>query len=55
MTNQVKAPAKKKKKIASLDRTKARAGWLFVLPFVIGLVLIYIPIIYESIRYSFSN
>ena len=54
MTNQAKAPVKKKK-IASLDRTKARAGWLFVLPFVIGLVLIYIPIIFESIRYSFSN
>ena len=56
MTNQVeasavKAPAKKKK-IASLDRRKSRAGWLFVLPFLIGLVLIYIPIIYESIMYS---
>lgn len=47
-----KAPGKKKK-IASLDRRKARAGWLFVLPFVIGFILIYIPIIYESFRYSF--
>lgn len=62
MNQQVKAgapatPAKKapvkKKKIASLDRRKARAGWLFVLPFVIGFVLIYIPIIYQSIKYSF--
>lgn len=48
----VKAPGKKKK-IASLDRRKARAGWLFVLPFVVGFVLIYIPIIFESFRYSF--
>ena len=31
-----KAPVKKKKKIASLDRRKARAGWVFVLPFIIG-------------------
>ena len=56
MTNQVKtsAPAAakptKKKKIASLDKRKARAGWLFVLPFLIGLAIIYIPIIYESIK-----
>ena len=48
----VKAPAKKKKS-ASLDRRKARAGWLFVLPFIIGFVLIYIPIIYQSLKYSF--
>ncbi|MBE6594211.1 MAG: sugar ABC transporter permease [Ruminococcaceae bacterium] len=54
MTNEVKAPVKKKK-IASLDRAKARAGWLFVMPFIVGLVLIYIPIIYESILYSFCN
>lgn len=46
------APAKKKK-IVSLDRRKARAGWLFVLPFVIGFVLIYVPIIYQSLKYSF--
>jgi len=59
MTKQVKAPAKaapvKKKKIASLDRRKARAGWLFVLPFVIGLVFIYLPILWESISFSFFN
>jgi ABC-type sugar transport system permease subunit len=60
MTNQVKmAPAKpaakpvKKKKIASLDRRKARAGFLFALPFVLGFLLIYIPILFESIKYSF--
>ena len=36
----VAAPKKRRKKIASLDRRKARAGWLFVLPFVLGFVLI---------------
>ncbi|MBE6581198.1 MAG: sugar ABC transporter permease [Ruminococcaceae bacterium] len=59
MTNQVKAPAvaapKKKKKIASLDRKKARAGWIFVLPFIVGLAFIYLPILWESISYSFYN
>lgn len=43
---------KKKRSNASLDKRKARAGWIFVLPFVIGFVLIYIPIIYESISSS---
>ena len=50
------APAKKKKKkIASLDRRKARAGWVFVMPFIIGLVLIYLPVIWDSIYLSFNQ
>ena len=55
--NPVTAPAspKKKKKIASLDRKKAKAGWFFVLPFLIGLVIIYIPLIYNSIKLSFCT
>ena len=62
MTNQVNAASVnkttkpvKKKKIPSLDRRKARAGLLFSLPFILGFVLIYIPIIFESIKYSFYN
>lgn len=64
MTNEAKisgrpiqggTPKKKKKKIASLDRRKSRAGWLFVLPFIIGLLLIYIPIIFDSILLSFQD
>ena len=60
MTNQVKAPVAnalgvKKKKIPSLDKRKARAGWLFVLPFLIGLVFIYLPILWESISFSLCN
>ena len=43
----------KKRRPASLEKKKARAGWLFVLPFVVGVVLIYLPIILDSICYSF--
>lgn len=51
------APAKqaKKKKPASLDRKKARAGWWFVLPFVVVFIAVYIPIIFDSIRFSFHE
>ena len=45
----------KRKKIASLDARKARAGWIFVLPFVASFIIIYLPIIINSIRYSFSD
>ncbi len=53
MTSDVKIKAPKKRKVASLDKRKARGGWLFVLPFVIGFILIYLPIVIDSIRYSF--
>ena len=53
MTNELKVKAPKRKKIASLERKKARAGWIFVLPFIIGFILIYLPIIFDSIRYTF--
>ena len=42
-------------RIASLDKKKARAGWLFVLPFILGFALIDIPIIWQSISFSFSE
>ena len=61
MTNDVKmdvtekvAP-KRRKKIASLDRRKARAGWFFVLPFLIGFALIYLPMVWQSLQISFSK
>ena len=47
--------AKEHYKIVSLDKKKARVGWWFVMPFILGFVLIYIPIISRSIRYSFSE
>ena len=45
----------KKKKIASLDRRKARSGWFFVLPFIIGFIIIYLPMVYDSIVLSFNK
>ncbi len=49
-------PAKvKKAKPASLDKKKARSGWFFVLPFVLIFLLVYVPIIFDSIRLSFND
>ena len=50
-----KAMTSKKRKAKSLDKAKARAGWLFVAPFVLIFFLVYIPVIVDSIRYSFST
>ena len=52
--NGVSTPAKKKKrKASSLDKRKSLAGWLFVLPFIIGFVFVYFPIIFDSVKLSF--
>ena len=40
---------------ASLDKRKARNGWIFVLPFVIGILFFYLPIIVDSILFSMSR
>ena len=47
--------AKKRKRGASLDKRKARAGWMFVMPFVLSFIIIYLPIIIDSIKYSFNK
>ena len=39
----------------SLERKKARAGYAFILPFIIGIVLIYIPLLIDSIWISLSS
>ena len=39
----------------SLARTKARSGWVFIAPFLIGFLLIYLPMIVESIQFSFHD
>ena len=44
----------KKRKKVSLDSRKARAGYVFVLPFIVGIVLIYLPILIDSIWFSMS-
>ncbi|MBR3686252.1 MAG: sugar ABC transporter permease [Clostridia bacterium] len=59
MTNEIKletkAKAPKRRKIASLDKRKARVGWIFVLPFIIGFILVYLPILTDSIWLSLNE
>ena len=43
----------KKRRPASLEKRKARAGYVFVLPFIIGILLVYIPILIDSVWLSF--
>ncbi len=50
-----KVDRKEKKRSRSLDVQKSRMGWLFIAPFLIGFLLIYLPMIVESIRFSFSE
>ena len=49
------APKKRKRKAAALDTIKARAGWGFIAPFVIGFFVIYVPVVVESIYFSFTK
>ena len=42
-------------KRASLDARKARAGYVFVLPFILGILLIYLPILIDAVWFSFSK
>ena len=43
----------KSRRPASLEKRKARAGYVFVLPFLLGIVLIYLPILVDSLWFSF--
>ena len=43
------------KRRVSLDKRKARSGYLFVLPFLLGVLLIYLPILLDSIAFSMSR
>ena len=44
-----------RRKKVSLDAKKARGGYYFVLPFLLGLFLIYIPILLDSVWLSFGK
>lgn len=44
-----------KRKRAGFERRRARSGFLFVLPFVIGLLLFFIKPLCDTIWYSFAN
>ena len=43
----------KRRRHASLDKRRARAGYFFVAPFILGIILIYLPILIDSIWLSF--
>ena len=56
MTSAAKAVAPKtKRRGASLQAKKQRAGWIFVLPFIVGLLVVYLPIVVNSIVVSFHK
>ena len=44
-----------KKKSVSLSAKKARMGWVFVSPFVIGFFLFYLVMIIDSVKFSFME
>ena len=44
-----------RRKKVSLDSRKARAGYIFTLPFILGVVLIYLPILLDSIWFSLGR
>ncbi len=48
-------PKKRRLSGASLDAKKARSGFLFLLPFLLGLFFIYAPVIVDSIKFSFGD
>ena len=54
MNGEIKIP-KRRRRAVSLDKRKARSGCFFVAPFVIGVILIYIPILLDSIWFSFNR
>ena len=49
------ASVSKRRRRVSLDARKARAGYWFVLPFILGVLLIYLPILVDSICFSFND
>lgn len=54
-TSAVAQKPKRERKSHSLQAQKARAGWMFIMPFLIGFFLIYLPMIVESIIFSFNE
>ena len=47
--------AEKRKKAATLERRTAKAGYIFVLPFIIGFFGIYVFTLFDSVWLSFHN
>lgn len=57
MSVQAKQPKKKapKKPFLSLERKNSVFGYVFTLPIIVGLFLIYIPVLFNSLRYAFGT
>ena len=45
----------KRRRTVSLEKKRALSGWIFVLPFILGFALIYLPIVFDSIKMSFNE
>ena len=54
MDNSVNTKARRRRKV-SLDSRKARAGYVFTLPFILGILLVYLPILIDSAWFSVHN
>ncbi len=55
MDNQIINNPPKKRRAKSLDKRKAKMGYVFVAPFLIGFFIIYLPMIIDALRLSFST
>ena len=51
----VTSNTKKRRKSHSLEKKSARGGYLFTLPFIIGFIVIYLPVVFESFLYSVTT
>lgn len=49
------AKARKKRGKLSLLQRRSLSGWLFALPFVLGIIFVYAPIIFTSLQVTFSD
>ena len=49
----VEEKPQRRRRSASLEKKRAMAGYVFVLPFILGVLLVYLPILIDSIWWSF--
>ncbi len=49
------AKSPKRRRAASLEKRKARGGYIFVLPFILGLLIVYLPVIIDSFSSTFIS
>ena len=54
-SSEYKAPYRKMRRGMSLLTKRSLSGWLFILPFVIGIIVIYAPLLFTSLQASFYN